>query len=49
MCYSGSGGGTATEPLAAVSVNDELQSARASVARAEADILSMLTAKVVEH
>lgn len=49
MCYSGSGGGTASEPIAAVSMNDELQSARASVAKAEAEILSMLTAKVVEY
>lgn len=46
MCYSGSGGRTAAEPIAAVSMNDELQSARASVAKAEADILEMLTEKV---
>ncbi|KAF8102869.1 hypothetical protein N665_0191s0019 [Sinapis alba] len=46
LLSSGSGGGTAAEPIAAVSMNDELQSARASVAKAEADILSMLTAKM---
>ncbi|KAJ0246224.1 DNA mismatch repair protein MutS [Hirschfeldia incana] len=46
LLSSGSGGGTAAEPLAAVSMNDELQSARASVAKAEAEILSMLTAKM---
>ncbi|CDY28796.1 BnaA02g09880D [Brassica napus] len=46
LLSSGSGGGTASEPLAAVSMNDELQSARASVAKAEAEILSMLTAKM---
>ncbi|CAN8243728.1 unnamed protein product [Cochlearia groenlandica] len=45
LLSSGSGGGTAMEPIAAVSMNDELQSARASVAKAEADILSMLTEK----
>lgn len=49
ICYSGSGGGTAAEPIAAVSMNDELQSARASVAKAEADILAMLTEKVIEY
>lgn len=49
MCYSGSGGGTAAEPIAAVSMNDDLQSARASVAKAEAEILSMLTEKVIEY
>nr|VDD21632.1 unnamed protein product [Brassica oleracea] len=46
LLSSGSGGGTASEPIAAVSMNDELQSARASVAKAEAEILSMLTAKM---
>ncbi|BAA97131.1 DNA mismatch repair protein MutS2-like [Arabidopsis thaliana] len=46
MCFSGSGGGTAAEPIAAVSMNDDLQSARASVAKAEAEILSMLTEKI---
>ncbi|EFH42275.1 DNA mismatch repair muts family protein [Arabidopsis lyrata subsp. lyrata] len=46
MCFSGSGGGTVAEPIAAVSMNDDLQSARASVAKAEAEILSMLTEKI---
>ncbi|CAN8248230.1 unnamed protein product [Cochlearia groenlandica] len=46
LLSSGSGGGTVVEPIAAVSMNDELQSARASVAKAEADILSMLTEKM---
>lgn len=47
MCYSGSGGGTAAEPIAAIPMNDDLQGARASVAKAEAEILSMLTDKVI--
>ncbi|CAA7049121.1 unnamed protein product [Microthlaspi erraticum] len=46
LLSSGSGGRTAAEPIAAVSMNDELQSARASVAKAEADILEMLTEKM---
>ncbi|XP_010442981.1 PREDICTED: uncharacterized protein LOC104725928 [Camelina sativa] len=46
LLSSGSGGGTAAEPIAAVSMNDDLQSARASVAKAEAEILSMLTEKM---
>ncbi|XP_024011654.1 uncharacterized protein LOC18017569 isoform X2 [Eutrema salsugineum] len=46
LLSSDSGGGTAAEPIAAVSMNDELQSARASVAKAEADILAMLTEKM---
>ncbi|KAL1206575.1 DNA mismatch repair protein MSH1 [Cardamine amara subsp. amara] len=46
LLSSGSGGRTAAEPIAAVSMNDELQSARASVAKAEAYILSMLTEKM---
>lgn len=49
MCFSASGGGTVAEPIAAVSMNDDLQSARASVAKAEAEILSMLTEKVIEY
>ncbi|KAK8521071.1 hypothetical protein V6N12_004988 [Hibiscus sabdariffa] len=34
------------EPFAAVPLNDELQQARASVAKAEADVLSMVTEKI---
>ncbi len=45
-CCSGSGIGSIIEPLSAVPLNDELQQARASVAKAEADVLSMLTEKV---
>ena len=45
-CCSGSGLGSIIEPLSAVPLNDELQQARASVAKAEADVLSMLTEKV---
>lgn len=44
--YSGSGHGNIIEPLAAVSLNDELQGARASVAKAEDEVLLMLTKKV---
>ncbi|EXB24917.1 MutS2 protein [Morus notabilis] len=40
------GVGSIVEPLSAVSLNDELQQARASVAKAEADALSMLTSKM---
>lgn len=43
---SGSGQGNIIEPLAAVPLNDELQEARASVAKAEADVLLMVTKKV---
>ena len=44
---SSSGVGSIIEPLPAVSLNDELQQARASVAKAEADALTMLATKVV--
>lgn len=43
---SGSGGGSIIEPLSAVPLNDELQQARALVAKAEADVLLRLTEKV---
>ncbi|KAM4068542.1 hypothetical protein ACB094_12G020800 [Castanea mollissima] len=46
LLYSGSGRGSIVEPLSAVPLNDELQQARASVAKAEADVLSMLTEKM---
>ena len=36
------------EPIAAVPLNDELQESRALVAKAELDVLSKLTDKVVE-
>ncbi|KAL4346278.1 hypothetical protein GQ457_17G023040 [Hibiscus cannabinus] len=41
-----SGSGSIIEPFAAVPLNDELQQARASVAKAEADVLSMVTEKI---
>ncbi|KAK8481619.1 hypothetical protein V6N11_024226 [Hibiscus sabdariffa] len=40
------GSGSIIEPFAAVPLNDELQQARASVAKAEADVLSMVTEKI---
>nr|XP_048326093.1 endonuclease MutS2 isoform X2 [Ziziphus jujuba var. spinosa] len=43
---SNSGIGSIVEPFSAVPLNDELQQARASVAKAEADVLSMLTLKM---
>ncbi|KAJ8760803.1 hypothetical protein K2173_021841 [Erythroxylum novogranatense] len=43
---SNSGVGSILEPLDAVPLNDELQRARASVAKAEADVLMMLTEKM---
>ena len=43
---SGSGGGSIVEPLSAVPLNDELQQARAVMAKAEADVLFRLTEKV---
>ncbi|KAL4594593.1 hypothetical protein ACB092_12G030100 [Castanea dentata] len=46
LLYSGSGRGSIVEPLSAIPLNDELQQARASVAKAEADVLSMLTEKM---
>ena len=48
MCCSGSDAGNMIEPIAAVPLNDELQESRALVAKAELDVLSKLTDKVVE-
>eukprot|EP00257_Ricinus_communis_P025773 XP_025013187.1 uncharacterized protein LOC8262237 isoform X2 [Ricinus communis] len=45
-CCSDSGAGSILEPLTAVPLNDELQRARESVAKAEADVLLMLTEKM---
>nr|GEX55941.1 DNA mismatch repair protein MutS, core [Tanacetum cinerariifolium] len=42
----GSGTRTLVEPLSAVPLNDELQQARASVAKAEADVLLEITHKL---
>lgn len=44
--YSSLGGGSIVEPFSVVPLNDELQQARASVTKAETDVLSMLTSKV---
>ncbi|XP_030512734.1 endonuclease MutS2 isoform X2 [Rhodamnia argentea] len=46
LISSGSGNGNIIEPLAAVPLNDELQRARALVAKAEEDVLLMLTKKM---
>ncbi|GLU21356.1 hypothetical protein SLE2022_375010 [Rubroshorea leprosula] len=46
LMSSGSGIGSIVEPLIAVPLNDELQQARALVAKVEADVLLMLTEKV---
>ncbi|XP_057951372.1 uncharacterized protein LOC131146093 isoform X2 [Malania oleifera] len=46
LLSSGSGVGSIVEPLFAVRLNDELQQARALVAKVEADVLSKLTAKL---
>ncbi|KVH88399.1 DNA mismatch repair protein MutS, core [Cynara cardunculus var. scolymus] len=46
LLSSGSGTGTLVEPLSAVPLNDELQQARASVAKAEADVLLEITQKM---
>ncbi|PWA70532.1 DNA mismatch repair protein MutS, core [Artemisia annua] len=46
LLSSGSGTGTLVEPLSAVPLNDELQQARASVAKAEADVLLEITHKM---
>lgn len=48
VCCSGSGTGSLVEPLSAVPLNDELQQARASIAKAEADVLLQITHKVTE-
>ena len=44
--FSGSGKGSIVEPLSAVPLNDELQQARALVAKAEEEVLLTLTEKV---
>ncbi|XP_038894074.1 endonuclease MutS2 isoform X11 [Benincasa hispida] len=46
LLSSDTGTGFILEPLSAVPLNDELQQARASVAKAEEDVLFMLTEKV---
>ena len=48
MYYSGSDAGSTIEPIAAVPLNDELQESRALVAKAELDVLSKLTDKVLK-
>ncbi|GER46742.1 endonuclease MutS2, partial [Striga asiatica] len=44
--YSGSGAGSLVEPLSAVPLNDELQRAWESVARAEAEVLLKISQKI---
>ncbi|KAK0593394.1 hypothetical protein LWI29_035943 [Acer saccharum] len=44
--FSGSGKGSIVEPLSAVPLNDELQQARALVAKAEEEVLLTLTEKI---
>ncbi|KAK4273808.1 hypothetical protein QN277_017134 [Acacia crassicarpa] len=46
LLSSGSGGGSIVEPLSAIPLNDELQQARALMAKAEADVLFRLTEKI---
>ncbi|KAL3630745.1 hypothetical protein CASFOL_023729 [Castilleja foliolosa] len=46
LMTSGSGAGSLVEPLSAVPLNDELQKARESVAKAEAEVLLMITKKI---
>ncbi|XP_031095381.1 uncharacterized protein LOC115999664 isoform X6 [Ipomoea triloba] len=46
LLSSSSGMGSIIEPLPAVALNDELQQARASVAKAEADVLFKITKKI---
>ncbi|XP_031095382.1 uncharacterized protein LOC115999664 isoform X7 [Ipomoea triloba] len=46
LLLSSSGMGSIIEPLPAVALNDELQQARASVAKAEADVLFKITKKI---
>ncbi|KAI3704814.1 hypothetical protein L1987_75043 [Smallanthus sonchifolius] len=46
LLSSGSGTGSLVEPLSAVPLNDELQQARASVSKAEADVLLEITRKM---
>lgn len=44
--FSASGTGSVVEPLSAVPLNDALQQAKASVSKAEADVLLKITQKV---
>ncbi|CAA0824713.1 DNA mismatch repair protein MutS- type 2 [Striga hermonthica] len=46
LLASGSGAGSLVEPLSAVPLNDELQRARESVARAEAEVLLKISQKI---
>ncbi|CAN6317896.1 unnamed protein product [Urochloa humidicola] len=47
LLSSGSDAGSTIEPIAAVPLNDELQESRALVAKAELDVLSELTDKIL--
>ncbi|KAF8672154.1 hypothetical protein HU200_049720 [Digitaria exilis] len=47
LLSSGAGAGSMIEPIAAVPLNDELQETRALVAKAEPDVLSKLTDKIL--
>ncbi|TVU32050.1 hypothetical protein EJB05_23766, partial [Eragrostis curvula] len=47
LLSSGSDAGSMVEPIAAVPLNDELQEARALVVKAELDVLSKLTDKIL--
>ncbi|CAD6213158.1 unnamed protein product [Miscanthus lutarioriparius] len=47
LLSSGSDAGSTIEPIAAVPLNDELQESRALVAKAELDVLSKLTDKIL--
>ncbi|CAN6310512.1 unnamed protein product [Urochloa humidicola] len=47
LLSSGSDAGSMIEPIAAVPLNDELQESRALVAKAELDVLSKLTDKIL--
>ncbi|KAK3153021.1 hypothetical protein QOZ80_2BG0166620 [Eleusine coracana subsp. coracana] len=47
LLSSGSDAGSMVEPIAAIPLNDELQEARALVAKAELDVLSKLTDKIL--
>lgn len=46
LYYSSAGAGSLVEPLSAVPLNDELQQARESVAKAEEEVLLKITKKV---
>ncbi|KAG5617398.1 hypothetical protein H5410_017222, partial [Solanum commersonii] len=49
LLSSASGTGSVVEPLSAVSLNDALQQAKASVSKAEADVLLKITQKMQEE